>query len=81
MRARLAQAIPTPQVVRAMLGGGDTAGARANLDTARALARPLLAITGDALVSDAIAVIDRAIVENDTARVRALAGAKESHSL
>lgn len=55
-------------------GGGDTAKAREQLDTARALAGPLRAATGDALTTDAVAAIDRALAGHDTARLRALAG-------
>jgi CHAT domain-containing protein len=51
----------------------DSARARADLDFARAIAGPLQAATGDALVADAIVVIDRALAERDTTRTRALA--------
>jgi CHAT domain-containing protein len=51
----------------------DTAKAREHLDLARALAGPLRAATGDALMSDAVATIDRASAEKDSVRLRALA--------
>jgi len=57
----------------AKFGGLDSVDARAHLDFARAIAGPLQAATGDALVADAIVVIDRALAERDTTRARALA--------
>jgi CHAT domain-containing protein len=56
----------------------DTARAREHLSFARAIAGPSRAVTGDALESDAIAVIDRALTEKDSGRLRALA---EGHAL
>ncbi|HEV8499577.1 MAG TPA: hypothetical protein VGQ56_22040, partial [Gemmatimonadaceae bacterium] len=57
----------------AMFGGGDSARALAHLQFARAIAGPLQAVTGDALVVDAVRVIDQALAERDTTRARALA--------
>jgi CHAT domain-containing protein len=53
--------------------GGDTAKAREKLNPARALAGPLRAVTGDAMMTDAVAAIDRALAKNDVGRLRALA--------
>lgn len=55
------------------IGSGETTRAREPLDNARKLAGPLRAATGDALMSDAISVIDRALAGNDTTRLRVLA--------
>jgi CHAT domain-containing protein len=57
----------------AAMVSGNTDAARANLDSARMLARPLLAITGDAFVSDGIATIDRALAKQDSTLVIELA--------
>jgi CHAT domain-containing protein len=57
----------------AMFVGGDTTRSRGHLDFARAIAGPLRTVTADALLADAVAAIDRAFAEKDSARVRALA--------
>lgn len=62
----------------AAFAGRDPARAGAHLSFARAIAIQSRAVTGDALESDAIAVIDRALTEKDSGRVRTLA---EGHAL
>jgi CHAT domain-containing protein len=57
----------------AAFSAGDTANARADLDFARAIASPLRAATGDALMNDAVAAIDRAFREKRVDLMRALA--------
>ena len=57
----------------AAFGGRDSANGRKRLDAARAIAGPFRVVTGDALLSDAVGAIDRALTGNDTARARALA--------
>lgn len=57
----------------AAFSGRDSANAREHLDCARAIAGPLRAVTGDALTSDAVAAIDKALAATDVARVRTLA--------
>jgi CHAT domain-containing protein len=52
---------------------GDTARGRSFLDHSRALAEPLRTTTGDALMSDAVAAIDRASNRGDHTRFRVLA--------
>jgi CHAT domain-containing protein len=62
----------------AAFAGRDTARAGEHLSFARAIANQSRAVTGDALESDAIAVIDRSLTGKDSARLRALA---EGHAL
>lgn len=52
---------------------GDTARGRAALDLSRTLAGPLRTATGDALMMDAVAAIDRATARGNRAQIRALA--------
>lgn len=54
------------------LSRGDSANARAQLAIARTLAAPLRDATGDALMVDAVAAIDRALTQKDVARLQAL---------
>lgn len=55
------------------IAAGDTAKGRTLLDFARTLAEPMKVATGDGLLFDAVAAIDRAQAHGDHARVRALA--------
>ncbi|HTE46189.1 MAG TPA: hypothetical protein VK636_13140, partial [Gemmatimonadaceae bacterium] len=57
----------------AAIVAGDTAKGRTLLDFARALAEPLKVASGDALLFDAVAAIDRANAQGNRAQSRALA--------
>jgi len=52
---------------------GDSSGARSHLDFARIVADRFRTETGDAILSDAVAVIDRALSNKDSVSARALA--------
>lgn len=52
---------------------GDSSSAAAHLNFVRIIAHPFRAVVGDALVSDAVAAIDRALAKKDKVSARALA--------